>query len=152
MTRLEAAAALDLMGIPDVAEHEDGSLRGPDPSGRSLVWATTARDRVTATTTFGVQTEVFGDQVVMALRGEMDVYSAARLRNELNWVIGQGSLNIVLDLGELDFMDSTGLGVLARAERRAQEAGGRLRLRSPRRSLQRVLEITGMAHVFSIVE
>jgi anti-sigma B factor antagonist len=92
------------------------------------------------------------DRAVVILRGEMDVYSAARLRDALNDVFSHGIVDIILDLQELDFMDSTGLGVMARASRRADGAGGVLRLQSPRRAFRKVLEITGMAHVFTIVD
>jgi anti-sigma B factor antagonist len=109
-------------------------------------------ETVSATMGFDIRTELDGRVVVVSLSGEMDVYSAAKLRNELNRVFSEGKVHVVLDLTELEFMDSTGLGVMARASRRAQEAGGELVLRSPQRPLQKVLEITGMHRVFTVVE
>jgi anti-sigma B factor antagonist len=151
LSLLEAATALDLMAIPDVvAPDEDKKEVVPYDAGRSLVWATTEVDDLPETD-FDIQTEVSDDRAVIALRGEMDVYSAARLRDTLNQVLTQGHVDIVLDLEALDFMDSTALGVMARASRRARDAGGELCLRSPQRSLQRVLEITGMAHVLTVI-
>jgi anti-sigma B factor antagonist len=150
---LEAATALDEMGIPAVASPDEiRSTAASSQPGRPVVWAKPQVRSITSATDFDIRTEVFDDKAVMELRGEMDVYSAARLRDRLNDVFTQGAVDIVLDLGELDFVDSTGLGVMARASRHARGAGGDVRLRSPQRSIRRVLEITGMAKVFTIVE
>lgn len=152
LSLLEAATALDEMGIPavDPDGRGGGGETAPQSDG-SLVWAKPEVNSVSATD-FDIRTEVCDDKAVLSLRGEMDVYSAARLRNELNEVLTQGAVDVVLDLKELGFTDSTGLGVMARASRRLQSIGGQLRLRSPQRSFQRVLEITGMAQVFTIVQ
>jgi anti-sigma B factor antagonist len=151
LTLLEAATALDEMGIPSVDPGEQGGGDTTTPSDRSLVWAKPEVNSLSATE-FDIRTEISDDKAVLSLRGEMDVYSAARLRNELNEVLTQGAVDVVLDLEELGFTDSTGLGVMARASRRLHSVGGQLRLRSPQRSFRRVLEITGMAQVFTIVQ
>src|SRR6202011_833096 len=81
-------------------------------------------------------------QVVIDLRGEVDVYSAARLRDELNRLFQAGRNDIVLDVQGLDFVDSTGLGVIIAAAKRAGDAGGHVTLRAPTRAVQRVLDLT----------
>jgi stage II sporulation protein AA (anti-sigma F factor antagonist) len=57
---------------------------------------------------------------------------------------------VVLDLTALEFLDSTGLGVLIRANRDLREAGGALRVRSPQPQVRRVLDITGAGEWLSV--
>jgi anti-sigma B factor antagonist len=57
---------------------------------------------------------------------------------------------IVLDLSQLTFIDSTGLGVLVGAQRRARETGGEVRLAGAAPGVQRVLEVTGLDTVFGV--
>ena len=85
------------------------------------------------------------------LRGELDMSTAALLRDELARLTGDGATHITLDLGELAFIDSTGLSVLITALKRLRQQGGDMVLRAPRPGTQKVLEITGLTEVFSIV-
>jgi anti-sigma B factor antagonist len=89
-------------------------------------------------------------QAVVRLEGELDVYTAPRLRERLAEIISDGHCHIVIDLADLEFIDSTGIGVLVGALKRAQQHGGEIALRSPRRGTGKALEITGLNTVFAI--
>ena len=89
-------------------------------------------------------------RVVVTLRGDVDVYSSAQLREALTDLIDDGPGAIVLDLSGLDFLDSTGLGVLVGAQKRLVQRGGELILRAPRPGARKVFEITGLDKVFTV--
>ena len=81
---------------------------------------------------------------IVYLTGELDVYSAALLRDSLAGLISAGARHIVVDLGELSFMGASGLGVLVGASKRLSRDGGELLLRSIPPGVQKVIEITGL--------
>jgi anti-sigma B factor antagonist len=89
-----------------------------------------------------------GPHVVVEVSGEVDVYTAPRLREVLMDVIDGGGVAVLdIDLAHLGFVDSTGLGVIVGALRRLRSDGGDLGLLNPRPSVGKVLEITGLADV-----
>ncbi len=89
---------------------------------------------------------------VVALHDALDVHSAGLVRDRLQQVLGQGWKTIIIDLREVEFMDSTGLGVLIGARRRSQDAGVKLVLARPSRATYRLLTITGMRRHFTITK
>lgn len=96
-----------------------------------------------------VTVEEHGPSTVVAVRGELDVAGAPDLRTTLADVIGDGR-HVVVDLEALDFLDSSGLGVLIGGLRRARTGGGDLELVCTSRTLLRPFEITGLDKVFTI--
>jgi anti-sigma B factor antagonist len=87
---------------------------------------------------------------VMVLKGELDVYTGPRLRVCLVELIAEGQRRIVIDLAGLRFIDSTGIGVLVGALKRARLSGGEIALRSPSAGVRKALEIAGLSEVFAI--
>jgi len=87
---------------------------------------------------------------VLAVKGEIDVYTAPRLREKLVDLVSQGHRQIVVDLDGVDFLDSTGLGVLVGGLKRLRSNGGDLSLVCTQARILKVFEITGMTTVFSI--
>lgn len=87
---------------------------------------------------------------VVAASGEVDVASAPELRDRLVELIGAGANHLVLDLDGVDFIDSTGLGVLVGAVRRARGDDGDMRLVCSNARLQKVFSVTGLDEVFVI--
>lgn len=90
------------------------------------------------------------DYAVVAVEGEVDVYSAPALRAKLMELADGGASRIVVDLESVEFLDSTGLGVLVAALSRVRRAGGDLELICSQRRILRVFEITGLTKVFTI--
>ena len=89
---------------------------------------------------------------VLAVRGEVDVYTAPRLREKLVELVSQGRYNIVVDLEAVDFLDSTGLGVLVGGLKRLRSHDGDLSLVCTQHRILKVFEITGLTKVFTIHE
>ena len=87
---------------------------------------------------------------VLAVRGEVDVYTAPRLREKLVELVAQGRYTIVVDLEAVDFLDSTGLGVLVGGLKRVRSHDGDLILVCTHQRILKVFEITGLTKVFTI--
>lgn len=85
---------------------------------------------------------------VVALDGELDLATAPALAAAIDEQVGQGRVNIVLDLTQLSFCDSAGLRVFVRYRRQLDEAGGRFVVAAPTPMVRRVLEISGLAEMF----
>jgi anti-anti-sigma factor len=82
--------------------------------------------------------------IVLTVIGELDLASSPTLEHELERVRDSDSELVILDLSDLEFMDSTGLSVLVRAQQRAQEAGRRFAVVRGRPQVQRLLSLTGV--------
>lgn len=91
-----------------------------------------------------------GDVPVLAVAGEIDVYTAPKLREQLLELSHAGKTTVVADLTDVSFVDSTGLGVLVSGLKRFREAGGDLRLVVTQPQILKVLEITGLSTVFAV--
>jgi anti-sigma B factor antagonist len=87
---------------------------------------------------------------VLSVQGEIDVATAPQLRERLVEAIGAGHTHVVLDLSEVGFLDSTGLGVIVGCLKRARANDGEIVLVTEQRSILKVLEITGLNSVFRI--
>lgn len=90
--------------------------------------------------------------VVVSVSGEIDVYTAPQLRERLIELIDQGHYRIVVDLTRVEFLDSTGLGVLVGGLRRTRGHEGDLALVCTQPRIMKVFEVTGLNKVFSIVD
>jgi len=88
-------------------------------------------------------------QVVVVLRGELDVAVAVRIVAELS-VVAARERDMIVDLAGLEFIDSSGLAALARVRKQARHAGGDLLLAAPRGQVLRLLSLTRLIDVFSV--
>ena len=84
------------------------------------------------------------------LRGEVDVYTAPRLKEGLVEMIEGGCANVVVDLEAVSFIDSSGLGVLVSALRRARERDGTVHIVCTRENILKIFRITGLDKVFPV--
>ena len=89
-------------------------------------------------------------QVVVDVRGEVDVHTAARLRDRLIAALDGGTHTLIVDLTQLGFIDSTGLGALVAARNHADQVHASLRLVCSSERLLKLFRITGLHEVFSI--
>lgn len=87
---------------------------------------------------------------VLAVSGEVDVATAPRLRERLIELVNSGRHRIVVDLSGVEFLDSTGLGVLVGALKRVRTHDGELALVCAEPRILKVFEITGLTKVFTM--
>ena len=100
---------------------------------------------------FSVRTEPLSDDAyVIALAGEVDLYTAPEFKQELLDVIAKGAKHVVIDLSETTFIDSTTLGVLVGGVKRLRPTGGSLALVCTDQNISKIFEITGLDRVFTI--
>ncbi len=97
-----------------------------------------------------IKIEHNGDAVVFRLRGCLDLATSPSLRAALLESANEGKHEIIVDLTQLEFIDSTGLGALIGAHRRATEHGGRVGLIVAEGPIQRLLNITGLIRIFGV--
>ena len=100
---------------------------------------------------FRVETRRHDRVAVLAVTGELDLASSPSLEGELERVCQSDAGVVIVDLRELEFLDSTGLSVLVKASRRAVEAGRRFALVRGVQ-VQRLLELTGVADRLTVVD
>jgi anti-sigma B factor antagonist len=99
-----------------------------------------------------IATEQAGsDAYVIALSGEVDLYSCPEFKEELLRVIADGARHVVVDLTATTFIDSTALGVLLRGvERLREKSDGRLSVACTDPNIYKVFEVTGLDRIFSV--
>lgn len=82
---------------------------------------------------------------VIALAGELDIAGVDRVTQELLRAEATDVSEVVLDLGELTFIDSSGIAVILAADARSRADGGRLRLTGGSAAVMRVFAVSGLA-------
>lgn len=100
--------------------------------------------------TVDIKPEHDGDAMVYRLKGSLDFETAPSLRAALIEAADEGKHDIVVDLTHLEFLDSSGLGALIGAHKRALEHEGRVRLIISPGPIERLLTITGLMNVLAV--
>jgi anti-sigma B factor antagonist len=101
---------------------------------------------------FRVEVSNHGRAAVVAVSGELDLASSPALQEELDRLASSDTELLIIDLRELDFMDSTGLSVLVRAHQRAEEHGRQLAMVKGPQQVQRLLSLTGVGDRLTLVD
>jgi anti-sigma B factor antagonist len=101
---------------------------------------------------FEIKTDQLDDSTyVIALAGEVDLYTAPEFKQQLLDVIEKGAKHVVVDFTDTTFIDSTTLGVLVGGVKRLRsDDGGQLSLVCSDRNITKIFEITGLDRVFTI--
>ena len=97
-----------------------------------------------------VETTKRGEASIVGLRGEIDVYTAPRLRQAIVDLVDSGERRIVIDMEKVDFLDSTGLGVLVEGLKRAKTNEGDLAIVATHDKILKIFDITGLNKAFRI--
>lgn len=98
-----------------------------------------------------IHSQVVAGVPTVYLQGDFDAYSAPRVRTLLDALTADARPEIRLHLAGLDYVDSTGLGVLVGGLKQAMDQAGSLCLIAPTPALRRTLRITGLDRLFPIV-
>ncbi|MDP9417916.1 MAG: anti-sigma factor antagonist [Actinomycetota bacterium] len=99
-----------------------------------------------------LSTRTVGDRIVVEVGGEIDVYTAPKLREQLVDLVADGQYHLIVDMERVDFLDSTGLGVLVGGLKRVRAHDGSLRLVCTQERILKIFRITGLTKVFPIHE
>jgi anti-sigma B factor antagonist len=91
-----------------------------------------------------------GEHSILAVRGEIDVYTAPLLRQAILDLVEQGRLNVVIDMHAVDFLDSTGLGVLVEGLKRVRTREGSFAIVATEGKILKIFDITGLNKAFPI--
>lgn len=87
---------------------------------------------------------------ILMLDGEVDVYTAPRVKSSLVELVNEGKYNIIVDLNNVDFMDSSGLGVLVGSLKRVKPHQGTISIVCSKEKILKIFKITGLTKVFPI--
>ncbi len=97
-----------------------------------------------------IEQEDRGDISILRLFGDMDAEHSPPLKKKLQGILASGKTKLILDLREVAFIDSTGLGVLISLMRQLKENGGQLKLASLQQEVRSIFEITRLFRVFDL--
>jgi anti-sigma B factor antagonist len=97
-----------------------------------------------------LETQVVEGATIVAVGGEIDVYTAPRLRDKITELVGDGIYDLIIDMEGVEFLDSTGLGVLVGGLKKVRAHDGSLQLICTQERLLKIFRITGLAKVFTI--
>jgi anti-sigma B factor antagonist len=87
---------------------------------------------------------------VVAVGGEIDVYTAPKLRDKITELVGEGHYHLLVDMAAVEFLDSTGLGVLVGGLKKVRGHDGSMEIVCNQDRLLKIFRITGLAKVFVI--
>lgn len=87
---------------------------------------------------------------IVEVEGEIDVYTAPRLRELLIDLVNKGNFHLLVNMEKVDFLDSTGLGVLVGGLKRVRAHDGSLELVCTQERILKIFRITGLTKVFGI--
>ena len=97
--------------------------------------------------------KLFDEVVVLDARGRITLGAETEnLRQRISAIIGAGRKCIVLDLGNVDYIDSAGLGILAASSASARRAGGQLKLVNLTKRVRDLLQITRLSTLFEVYD
>jgi anti-sigma B factor antagonist len=99
-----------------------------------------------------LSTRADGGRTIVEAVGEIDVYTAPKLRERLAELVDTGRHDIVVDMHRVEFLDSTGLGVLVGGLKRVRQHEGSLRLVCNQERILKIFRITGLTKVFLIYD
>jgi anti-sigma B factor antagonist len=87
---------------------------------------------------------------VIDVQGEIDVYTSPRVKETINELIEKEHYNLIINLEEVRYIDSTGLGVLIGALKKVREHNGSINLICTNPQIKKIFNITGLVKIFGI--
>jgi anti-sigma B factor antagonist len=91
-----------------------------------------------------------GEFEIIEVGGEIDVYTAPKLREAIVAAVDAGHTRLIIDVQKVEFLDSTGLGVLVGALKRVRADSGSLDIVCTQERILKIFEITGLDKVFGL--
>lgn len=97
-----------------------------------------------------VDHRLHGRLAIVTVAGEIDVFTCGRLREELQALIQTGSVHLVVDLNGVEFLDSSGLGVLVAVSHRLRVQDGSMVFVGASKRVRHVFHVTQLTKVFKL--
>ena len=88
---------------------------------------------------------------LISVQGELDLFTAPELKTKINGTIDAGTRELIVDLSDTAFLDSTGLGVLLAAFKRMRSCDGELVIIDSRSNVLKTFEVAGVDQILTIV-
>lgn len=99
-----------------------------------------------------IETRRVSGATALDLTGEVDSYNAPKLRERMERLIADGDAQIIINLSKVDYIDSTGIGMLVGSLKQASEAGGGIKIICPNKEVYRLFHITNLTRAFPIYD
>ena len=95
-----------------------------------------------------------GDDLVVTVSGDVDMHTAPRLRAVVQEAVAldAGAARVIVDLGDVPFLDSSGMGALLASKRIAEGSGATFHLRRPSDRLRSLLRVTALERILATVD
>ena len=90
-----------------------------------------------------------GDEVVVALNGELDTVTTAQMGEELNRIIEMASNQLIIDCKDLEYISSSGLRFFMQLKRHSEQQNGTVTLINLNDDVKEVFRISGFHHIFN---
>jgi anti-anti-sigma factor len=90
-----------------------------------------------------------GDEVVVALNGELDTVTTAQMGEELNRIIEMASNQLIIDCKDLEYISSSGLRFFMQLKRHSEQQNGTVTLINMNQDVKEVFHISGFHHIFN---
>jgi anti-sigma B factor antagonist len=97
-----------------------------------------------------VETKQIKNSHIISVQGEIDVYTSPRVKETINELIEKENYNLIINLEEVRYIDSTGLGVLIGALKKVREHNGSINLICTNPQIKKIFNITGLVKIFGI--
>lgn len=95
-----------------------------------------------------IKSRVYNNTIYIMLIGELDEYSATYTRNTLDHLFDLSNFNqVIIDLSELEFMDSTGIGVLIGRYKRMKSSNIPIYICNPNNHIEKIFKMTGLYEI-----
>lgn len=98
-----------------------------------------------------IRTSEENNKIITKVTGEIDIYNSASLRKAVSDFINQNKINILLNMDDVDFIDSSCVGVLIASATDINELGGDFSIKCDSPDVMRVFELTGLDNFFKLV-
>ncbi|WP_132995726.1 STAS domain-containing protein [Sporanaerobacter acetigenes] len=93
------------------------------------------------------------DILIIKFKGELDHHSTEEAREKIDiWYLDEGKKNIVFDLRELNFMDSSGIGLIMGRYKMCEENGGKVSIVSSSSNVIRILRMSGILKIIELYD
>ena len=98
-----------------------------------------------------IKLKKYSSVYIIEVMGDMDLYSAFELKDVVTKMLSKGIKKIVLDLEKVDYIDSSGIGVLIHVYSTIKKSGNKLKIANVHGSVEKVIRLTKLTHYFPIV-